>query len=91
MTARDNLFWALWDNYTKAQKNEFINAFAHELAQQIRAFPRTQCVNDTDGDGNCAACARDPKALCRQPIPAEQLLGHAADLIDPETEREPST
>lgn len=53
MTARDNLFWALWDNYTQAQKNEFIDAFTHELA--------------------------------------EQLLGHAADLIDPETEREPST
>lgn len=23
------------------------------------------CLNDTDGDGDCAACARDPKAPCR--------------------------
>jgi hypothetical protein len=25
-----------------------------------------RCVNDTDGDGDCAACARDPQAPCRQ-------------------------
>lgn len=24
------------------------------------------CVNDTDGDGNCAACARNPEAPCRK-------------------------
>lgn len=23
------------------------------------------CVNDTDGDGNCPACARNPEAPCR--------------------------
>lgn len=23
------------------------------------------CLNDTDGDGDCAACARDPEAPCR--------------------------
>lgn len=23
------------------------------------------CVNDTDGDGNCAGCARNPDASCR--------------------------
>lgn len=23
------------------------------------------CVNDTDGDGDCAACARNPEAPCR--------------------------
>jgi hypothetical protein len=37
MSARDALFNALWDNYTQAQKNEFIDAFAHELAEQQRA------------------------------------------------------
>lgn len=37
MSARDALSNALWDNYTQAQKNEFIDAFAHELAEQIRA------------------------------------------------------
>ncbi|MFG3014326.1 hypothetical protein ACGFZB_28685 [Streptomyces cinerochromogenes] len=25
-----------------------------------------RCVNDTDGDGDCAACARNPDAPCRQ-------------------------
>lgn len=23
------------------------------------------CLNDTDGDGDCAACVRDPEAPCR--------------------------
>lgn len=36
VSARDALSNALWDNYTQAQKNEFIDAFAHELAEQIR-------------------------------------------------------
>lgn len=36
MNARDALFNALWDNYTQAQKNEFIDAFARELAGQLR-------------------------------------------------------
>jgi len=26
-------------------------------------------VYDTDGDGDCAACARNPEALCRVPVP----------------------
>lgn len=29
--------------------------------------PTTRCVNDTNGDGDCAACARNPDAPCRQP------------------------
>jgi hypothetical protein len=37
MSARDALMGALWDNYTVAEKNAFIDAFAHELAEQIRA------------------------------------------------------
>lgn len=36
MSARDALSNALWDNYTQAQKNAFIDAFAHELAERIR-------------------------------------------------------
>ncbi|MFF5471058.1 hypothetical protein [Streptomyces achromogenes] len=28
------------------------------------------CLNDTNGDGNCAACARNPKASCRVAVPA---------------------
>lgn len=36
MSARDDLMGALWDNYTVAQKNAFIDAFAHELAEQQR-------------------------------------------------------
>lgn len=40
MSARDALSNALWDNYTQAQKNAFIDAFAHELAEKIRASGR---------------------------------------------------
>lgn len=36
MSARDALSRALWDNYTQDQKNEFIDAFAHELAERLR-------------------------------------------------------
>lgn len=25
-----------------------------------------RCINDTNGDGDCAACARNPQAPCRQ-------------------------
>jgi hypothetical protein len=32
----------------------------------------TVCVNDTDGDGNCATCARDPQAPCRRPKPVDR-------------------
>lgn len=32
MSARDALMRALWDNYTRAEKNAFIDAFARELA-----------------------------------------------------------
>lgn len=28
--------------------------------------PATVCVNDTNGDGDCAACAHDPQAPCRR-------------------------
>jgi hypothetical protein len=28
----------------------------------------TRCINDTDGDGNCAACARNPYAPCRMVV-----------------------
>ncbi|RSD21986.1 hypothetical protein [Amycolatopsis eburnea] len=39
--------------------------------------PTTRCVNDANGDGDCAACARNPDAPCRQPF---------APLPDSETE-----
>jgi hypothetical protein len=35
-TAYGRLWWALWDNYTHAEKKTIINAFAHELAEKIR-------------------------------------------------------
>lgn len=41
--------------------------------------PTTRCVNDTNGDGDCAACARNPNAPCRQP---------SLPLPDSETETE---
>lgn len=32
------------------------------------------CVNDTDGDGNCPACARNPEAPCRVSVNIEAIL-----------------
>jgi hypothetical protein len=37
------------------------------------------CVNDTDGDGNCAACARNPEAPCRVSA-REELVSTLEDL-----------
>lgn len=45
VSARDALANALWDNYTQAQKDEFIDAFAHELAEKIR-----KTVDDVSGN-----------------------------------------
>ena len=65
---------------------EDLDAFAHELADKIRRMVHKRCVNDTDGDGDCAACARNPEALCRQYTPEDEALLRAADLIDPTKE-----
>lgn len=35
MTAREALYWALWDNYTQAEKNAFIDAHRDEVALEI--------------------------------------------------------
>lgn len=44
------------------------------LAQDVEPVPiaqqaptRPPCANDTNGDGDCAACARNPDAPCRKP------------------------
>jgi hypothetical protein len=37
VSARDALFNDIWDMRTTAQKNALIDAFAHELAETIRA------------------------------------------------------
>lgn len=42
MSARDALSNALWDNYTVAKKNAFIDAFVHELAEQQRAAAKAE-------------------------------------------------
>lgn len=40
---------------------------------------RSVCENDTNGDGDCPACARNPEAPCRLPLPPaewpEELRG----------------
>lgn len=54
--ARTALFWALWDNYTPSQKNVFINAFAHELAEQIRNSDELRSLTD-DHMRDCDAAA----------------------------------
>lgn len=83
MSARDALFNDIWDMRSAAEKNALIDAFAHELAEKIRGQVELRCVNDSDGDGDCAACARNPQALCRQPTAEGQAVARAADLIDP--------
>lgn len=35
MSAREALYWALWDNYTQAEKNAFIDAHRDEVALEI--------------------------------------------------------
>ena len=37
-----------------------------------------RCVNDTNGDGDCAACARNPNAPCRQCVGC-RLTGRCAE------------
>jgi hypothetical protein len=46
VSARDALSNALWDNYTQAQKNAFIDAFAHELAEQQRVAAKKEYDQD---------------------------------------------
>jgi hypothetical protein len=46
MSARDALMGALWDNYTMAEKNAFIDAFAHELAEKQRAAAKSEFDRD---------------------------------------------
>lgn len=57
---------------------DFRDAYAHEMAEQIRGKVQRRCVNDSDGDGDCATCARDPQALCRQPTAEGQAFARAA-------------
>jgi len=48
------------------------------------------CVNDTDGDGDCAACARNPEAPCRWSV-RERVLRFAEENhsgLDPWTDPE---
>jgi hypothetical protein len=42
--------------------------FAEDAARRARERDR-RCVNDTNGDGDCPACARNPDASCRQVSP----------------------
>ncbi len=72
MSARESLYWALWDNYTQAEKNAFIDAFAHELAERQREFVRSQGENALHyGSAHWAMVGVD----------------EAADLIDPQKDK----
>lgn len=53
VSARDALANALWDNYTQAQKDAFIDAFAHELAEKQR-----KAIEDFDLDDHWAVFYR---------------------------------
>lgn len=67
VSARDRLTIALWDNYTDAQKDQFINDFAHELAEEQRAF----------------AAQEDAHLKSTAATVYVQGIKDAADLIDP--------
>lgn len=70
----------------RADAERLVDAFAHELAEKQRRLTRKVCVNDRDGDGDCAACARNPEAPCRQYSREDQAIRLAADEIDPAKE-----
>ena len=62
MNAREQLYWALWDNYTADVKTAFIDAFAHELAEKIRNSEELRDrTDDHMGDCNAAADLIDPE------------------------------
>lgn len=99
MSARDALSNALWDNYTRAEKNAFIDAHRDEVALEIGRDALRDGLAPTlirlVGEGNAAklmAGYRDTVAhkLAEQQRderpqhnPDWQCWGDAADRIDP--------
>jgi hypothetical protein len=75
VSARDALSNALWDNYTRAQKNAFIDAFAHELAEQIRQDAASRWA--PNGKGVYAVGVEE----------ALEGQTRGAELIDPEAQK----
>lgn len=90
MTARDDIDFTMESTFgiepheTAAFLDTYRDEVLREAATRIRRQVERRCVNDSDGDGNCAACARNPQALCRQPTLEGRAVAHAADLIDPD-------
>lgn len=48
----------------------------------------TRCVRDTDGDGDCAACARNPHAPCRVPVLTYEDVQNVLDKVYEEAYRD---
>jgi hypothetical protein len=59
MTDGGEVYWA-------PDHDEPAGAAHLDFAEDAARRARGRCVNDTDGDGNCPACARNPDAPCRQ-------------------------
>ena len=61
MSARDDLFRDIWDQRTTDEKNALINAFAHQLAEEIRDEHSDQWDRGIqDWDAHTAADFIDP-------------------------------
>lgn len=76
MSARDSLTHALWDNYTAAEKNAFINAYRDEVALEIgREMLRDGLIptlNRLIGDANARKLMSD---VCDAAARITPLLG----------------
>ncbi len=49
---------------------------ALERLEELLGAGRSRCTRDTDGDGDCAACARNPDAPCRVQPTMYGIRGH---------------
>lgn len=54
-----------WMSGTLEDRDDMPAVRFHEVPESLK-----RCVNDTNGDGDCAACARNPQSPCRQ-LPGE--------------------
>lgn len=77
-----------WLQTCELAMREIQRVALQRAAAKIRRAIPVHCVNDTDGDGDCAACARNPQALCRQPTEEGCVMASMADLIDPDKDNE---
>jgi hypothetical protein len=59
VSARDALFWDIWDQRTTEEKNALIDAYAHELAEKIRTTTPPTAITPGGPYTNGVAWAAD--------------------------------